>query len=81
MACHLVEQRREPTGELELDVAGEHADEHVRADAVLEAVVHGADLKRGLHRLKRALVDLQLLVSAHDRAGADPLLGLAVRIT
>ena len=44
----------------------------MRADALGEPVVQRADLQRGLHLLERVLVDLQLLVGAHDRGGADP---------
>ena len=44
----------------------------MRADALGEPVVQRADLERGLHLLERVLVDLQLLVGAHDRGGADP---------
>jgi hypothetical protein len=47
------------------DVQGEHAQEDVRADAVLEAVVNRADLQLGaLERAKVALDLFELLVSA-----------------
>ena len=39
----------------------EHAEEHVRADTVSEAVVHGPDLERVLQLFERVLVDLQAL--------------------
>ena len=48
------EHRREPCGELVLDVARQHAEEHVRADAVFEAVVDRTDLQRGFHLLSEA---------------------------
>ena len=54
--------------ELEGDVVGEHAEEHVRADAGLEVVVDRADLDRVLHRSERALGHLELFVGA-DRGG------------
>ena len=60
--------------ELEGDVVGEHAEEHVRADAGLEVVVDRADLDRVFHRSERALGHLQLLVGA-DRGRRGELVG------
>ena len=53
--------------ELVGDVVGEHAEEHVRADAVFEVVVDRADLDRVLHRSERA----RTLRLAPVRAGND----------
>src|ERR1019366_7796127 len=60
--------------ELEGDVVGEHAEEHVRTDAGLEVMVDRADLDRVLHRSERALGHLELLVSA-DRGRRAECLG------
>ena len=66
------QQWREALLEFEGDVVGEHAEEHVRADAVFEVVVDRADLDRVFHRSERALGHLELLVGA-DRGGrAEP---------
>jgi hypothetical protein len=49
------------------DVEGEHAEEHVRADAVFEPVVDPADLQLGpLEDAEVALDLFELLVGAHD---------------
>ena len=65
------QHRRYPLGELELDVGGEHAWEHTRADGLL-CGGGWADLEWGPHLPASALVDLQLLLGAHDR-GEAPL--------
>jgi hypothetical protein len=54
------------------DVEGEHAEEHVRADAVLEAVVDRADLKLGALEDAEVALDLfELLVGADDVGGVQ----------
>jgi hypothetical protein len=56
-------------------VAGEHAEEDVRADSFLEAVVNGADLKlRALESTKAALDLGQQLVGAHHVGGWELVL-------
>ena len=49
------------------EVVGEHAQEHVRADALGEAMVDRADLEFGAFEgPERALDVLELFVGAHD---------------
>jgi hypothetical protein len=48
------------------EVVGERAEEDVRLDAVLEAVVDGTQLERALELAEGALNLLELLVGAHD---------------
>ena len=67
------QQRREAGVEFEGDVVGEHAEEHVGADARLEVVVDRADLDRVLDRAERAFGHLELLVGADGRARAESL--------
>jgi hypothetical protein len=62
--------------QMPFDVQGEHAQEDVRADAVLEAVVNRADLQLGaLERAKVALDLFELLVSAHHVGRVEPFGG------
>lgn len=58
------------------DVEGEHAEEHVRAHALLEAVMDRADLELGaLEHTEVALDLLELLVGAHEVGGVETLPG------
>ena len=58
------------------EVVGEHAEEHVRADAVVEVVVDRADLELGAFEGSERSLDLfEVLVGAHDLAGAELAVG------
>ncbi len=70
------QQRREPAGELVLDVAGERAEEHVRTDAVFEEVVDRADLQRSLDLPECLLVDFELFAGTRGAGGGDARGGL-----
>jgi hypothetical protein len=48
------------------EVVGEHAEEDVGLDALLEPVVDGAQLEPALERAEGALDLVELLVGAHD---------------
>ena len=64
------EHRRPGVAEMPGEVVGEHAEEHVRADAVVEAVMDRADLQLGAFEgAKRALDLFEILVGAHDLTG------------
>ena len=52
------------------EVVGQHAEEHVRADAVFEVVVDRADLELGAFEGAERSLDLfEVLVGAHDLPG------------
>ena len=58
--------------QLEGHVVGEHAQEHVGADARFQVVVDGTDQDLGgLHLAKGPLGDFQLLVGPHHRPGPE----------
>ena len=65
--CSSVEQQRLPgPAQVPGEVVGEHAEEDVGLDVLLEPVVDGAQLEPALERTEGALDLLELLVGAHD---------------
>jgi hypothetical protein len=78
----VVEQQRLPgLAQVPGEVVGEHAEEDVGIDALLEPVEDGAQLEPALERTEGALDLLELLVGAHDVGRFELRAGTLVRRT